>query len=61
MTDPADLDALIEAVRWLFGLEIRPEWHGAIRQHLRVSLDHAQNVSDFPLPDEPEPAPVFKA
>jgi hypothetical protein len=61
MTDPGDLDALIEAVRWLLGIEIRPEWHGAIRQHLSISLDHARNVAEFPLPDEAEPAPVFEA
>jgi hypothetical protein len=61
MIDPGDLDALIEAVPWLLGIKIRQEWHAAIRQHLSISLDHARNVSEFPLPDEAEPAPVFKA
>jgi hypothetical protein len=63
MTDPGDLDALIAAVPWLLGIDIRPEWRDAVRQHLSVSIDHARNVSELPLPlpDEAEPAPVFKA
>jgi len=61
MTDPGDLDALIAAVPWLFGIKIRPEWRAAVRSHLEISLDHARNVTEFPLPDEAEPAPVFKA
>ncbi|HEY1797540.1 MAG TPA: DUF4089 domain-containing protein [Stellaceae bacterium] len=61
MTDPGDLDALIAAVPWLLRIDIRPEWHAAVRQHLAISLDHAGNVAELPLPDEAEPAPVFKA
>lgn len=61
MTDPSDLDAMIEAVGWLFGITVRPDWHAAVRQHLAVSIDHARNVTEFPLPDEAEPAPVFTA
>jgi hypothetical protein len=61
MTDPGDLDALIAAVPWLLGIEIRPEWHAAVRQHLGISLEHARTVAEFPLPDEADPAPVFEA
>jgi hypothetical protein len=61
MTDPGDLDALIAAVPWLLGIDIRPEWYAAVRLHLGISLDHAQSVAELPLPDEAEPAPVFKA
>jgi hypothetical protein len=61
MTDPGDLGALIDASAWLLGLDIRPEWREAVRLHLSISLDHARNVAEFPLPDETEPAPVFKA
>jgi hypothetical protein len=61
MIDPGDLDALIAAIPWLFGIDIRPEWHAAVRLHLGISLDHARNVTEFPLPDEAEPAPVFEA
>ncbi len=61
MTDPSDLDALIAAVPWLFGIAIRPEWRDPIRLHLSISLDHARNVADYPLPDDADPAPVFTA
>jgi hypothetical protein len=61
MTDPGDLYALIEASAWLLGLKIREEWCEAVGLHLSISLDHARNVAEFPLPDEAEPAPVFKA
>jgi hypothetical protein len=61
MTDPGDLEALIAAVPWLLGIGIRPEWQAAVWQHLAISLDHTSNVTEFPLPDEAEPAPVFKA
>jgi allophanate hydrolase len=30
-------------------------------QHLRITRDLAQRVLDFPLPDEADPAPVFRA
>ena len=61
MSEDDELDALIAAGARLLGIPVRPEWHDAIRLHLGISLDHAQNVADFPLPDETEPAPVFKA
>jgi len=61
MTDPGDFEALLAAVPWLLGIRVRPEWRDAIRLHLGISLEHARNVGEFPLPDEAEPAPVFEA
>jgi len=56
-----DLDAFIEAAARLIGIPLRPEWREAIRLHLAISLDHAHRVSEFALPDEADPAHVFRA
>jgi hypothetical protein len=32
-----------------------------VRQHLAVTLNFARLVEEFDLPDETEPAPVFRA
>jgi hypothetical protein len=61
MSETEDLDAYIAAGMRLLGIGIRPEWHEAIRLHLSVSLEHARTVSEFPLPDEIDPASVFSA
>jgi hypothetical protein len=58
-TDP--LDALIDAGTALLGIPIADTWRETIRLHLEVSLGHAANVEGFALPDEAEPAPVFRA
>lgn len=59
--DDADerLDAMIDAAASALGIGVAPEWRGAVRQHLAISLAHAANVTSFPLDDEAEPAPVF--
>lgn len=56
-----ELDRLIEAGAALLGIRIEAEWREAIRLQLDVSLRHAANVASFPLPDEIDPAPVFRA
>jgi 1-carboxybiuret hydrolase subunit AtzG-like protein len=61
MNETDDLDAFISAGTRLIGIDIRPEWREAIRLHLAVSLAHARTVGEFSLPDEADPAPVFKA
>lgn len=55
-----DLDDFITAGAALLGIPIAPEWQPAVRMHLAVSLTHAAAVVDFPLPDDAEPAPVFR-
>ena len=55
------LDALIASAEPVLGIPVRPEWHAAIRTHLTISLDHARAVAGFALPDDAEPAPVFRA
>ena len=55
------LDEFITSGTALLGIPVRPEWHDAIRQHLRFSLERGLLVLEFPLPDDAEPAPVFRA
>lgn len=55
------LDQFIEAAARALSLPIEPEWKPAIRANLEMTLKHAALVDEFPLPDEAEPAPVFRA
>ncbi|MDE2516740.1 MAG: DUF4089 domain-containing protein [Rhodospirillales bacterium] len=59
--DEAQLDALIAATAPVLGLAIDPAWQGGIRQHLAISLTQMRLVDEFALPDDAEPAPVFRA
>ena len=58
MTD-RELDLLIDAGTAVIGIPIDASWRDGIRMHLRVSFMHGLAVSDFALPDEFDPAPVF--
>jgi len=55
------LDGLITAGAKALDLSFDPAWTPAVRTHLRVTLAHGAKVAGFGLPDEAEPAPVFKA
>jgi Protein of unknown function (DUF4089) len=59
--DEAALDALIDAGTTVVGIEMKPEWRPAVRMHLAISLGHAATVMEAPLPDDLDPAPVFRA
>jgi hypothetical protein len=59
--DEAALDALIDAGTTVVGIEMKPEWRPAVRMHLAISLGHAATVMETPLPDDLDPAPVFRA
>ena len=53
-------DALIDThAQWL-SLMIDPEWRPTICESLAAFTAAMQVVDGFPLPDEAEPAPVFK-
>jgi hypothetical protein len=53
--------------RWIAGaaasldLAIEPAWRAAVRANLALILAQAALVGEFPLPDEAEPAPVYRA
>jgi hypothetical protein len=59
--EDADLDAFVDASALVLGLTIEPAWRAAVRINLAFTFSTAALVSDFDLPDEAEPAPVFTA
>ena len=60
MSDLSDIDAWLDANAALLGIAVAPEWRDQVRLHLRITRDLARQVLDFPLPDEADPAPVFR-
>jgi hypothetical protein len=58
--DPG-LDALVASSAQALGLAIDPAWQGAIQTNLQLILRHAERVAEFALPDDVEPAAVFRA
>ena len=60
-TDEMPLDAFIEAGTKLLELPLDPAWMPAIRANLQVCLGHAASAGAFALPDEAEPAAIFRA
>ena len=58
-TDP--LDDFITAAADTLALPIDPAWRPAVRAHLEVTLRLARLVDELELPDDAEPAPIFRA
>ena len=58
-TDP--LDAYIDSAAAALGVPIDPAWKPAIRANLDVTFKLAALVGENELPDDAEPAPVFRA
>ena len=58
-TDP--LLSAIEAGAKMLELTIEPAWMPSVLANLEVSLRLAKLVDDFPLPDDYEPASIFRA
>jgi hypothetical protein len=59
MPDP--LDDLIDAAARALDLPVEPEWKPAVKANLQATLRLGQQVAEFKLPDDSEPAPVFVA
>ena len=59
MADP--FDEFIAAAAAVLQLPLQPDWQGAVKANLAVTLQHANFVAGFALPDEAEPAPIYKA
>ena len=55
------LDDYIDSAANLLALPIEAAWKPAVRTNLEVSLRLARIVDQFALPEETEPASVFKA
>ena len=43
------------------GLQLDPAWEANVTFNLQLLLRHATLVDELALPDETEPAPVFRA
>ena len=62
MSKPADdLDAYMTATAKVLDLAIAPEWQSSVRANLETTLRLARLVEQFELPDDAEPAFVYKA
>jgi hypothetical protein len=53
-------DADIDRLAAILGLTIDPASREAVREHVASMLAAARLVTEFPLPDDVEPAPVFR-
>jgi hypothetical protein len=61
MSEPARVtEAEVEALAALVGLSIDPAYRAAVAQQLTALLGVARLVTEFPLPDDVEAAPVFR-
>lgn len=50
----------VERLAALLGLPIEPESRAAVAEMLSGLLTAARMLEDFPLPDDAEPAPIFR-
>jgi hypothetical protein len=55
------IEALVLANAQALGLTLDPAWHKGVAFNLRLIMRHAALVEEFALPDDAEPAPVFRA
>lgn len=58
---PDAIAALVAASAQALALPLEPAWHVGVKFNLQLLLTHAARVDEFLLPDETEPAPVFRA
>ena len=58
-SDP--LDEFVAAASRALEIPVEPEWRAAVKVNLAVTLKYAATVAEFELPDDAEPAPIFKA
>jgi Protein of unknown function (DUF4089) len=55
------IETLAAANAHALALAIEPAWRAGVQRNLQLLLAHAMLVDQFSLPDEIEPAPVFRA
>jgi hypothetical protein len=53
-------EADVERLAELIGLPIEPESRAAVAEILDTLLTAARTLAEFPLPDDAEPAPIFR-
>lgn len=57
----AALESLIDGAAVVLAIKVEPEWRGAVKTNLEVSLAFWDNLRAFELPEDIEPAAVFDA
>jgi len=60
-TDPDPLDTMVDASAHALSLPLERSWRPGVKANLELTLRLAALFTDFPLPDDAEPAPVFVA
>jgi Protein of unknown function (DUF4089) len=55
------LDDFVDSAAHALDLKIEPAWRGAVKANLATTFALAALFTDFPLPDDAEPAPTFSA
>ena len=58
---PDSLDAFIDSAARALNLPVEPEWKPDVRANLAVILKLAALVGEKELPDDAEPAQIFRA
>jgi hypothetical protein len=58
---PDALDAYIDSASAALNIPVAAEWKPAVKANLQVIFRFADNVVSFSLPDDAEPAPLFRA
>ena len=61
MPKHSPLDTYIDAAAAALNIPVQPEWKSEIRANLEVIFKLGALVAEKELPDDAEPAPVFKA
>ncbi len=54
------LDDFIDAAARALDLLVEPAWKPSVKANLDVTLKYAALVAEFKLPDDAEPAPIYK-
>ena len=58
---PEPIDTMVTASAEALGLAIDPAWQKDVVFNLQLIMQHGARVDEFALPDEAEPAPVYRA
>jgi hypothetical protein len=58
---PDAMETLLAAGAQALALPIDPAWRAEVKLNLQLIFRYAALVEEFALPDETEPAPVFRA
>jgi 1-carboxybiuret hydrolase subunit AtzG-like len=58
---PDAFGIVVTAASQLLALPIEPSWHTGVTFNLQLLFKHAARIDEFSLPDDIEPASVFRA